>query len=198
MTTPKRMRLLSTLALAAAAGFGLLSAAPAFAHDAVQSTAPAENATVTAAPGTVSLTMSEPPMNSEELNLSIITVTDATGKALSNGKVAVSGATISTKIDKGSNGPYKVVWRTVSSDGHPIQGSYSFTVQDPSAARTKPGGSAAATSTATVPPAAATPAAEQNPGADSGAATIAVTVGAAALLLAGFLVMRMRKAAGKK
>ena len=83
------------------------------------------------APETVSLTLSEPPTDSKSLNLSIITVTDGAGKTVSDGNVTVYGPTLSTKITAGSAGTYKVMWRAVSSDGHPIEGKYSFTVQAP-------------------------------------------------------------------
>ncbi|UKA56621.1 copper resistance protein CopC (plasmid) [Arthrobacter sp. FW305-BF8] len=200
MPISNRKRVLSTLALVAAASIGPFSAAPAFAHDAIQSTAPAENATVTTAPETVSLTMSEAPMNSAELKLSVITVTDSTGKTISDGKVAVAGTTISTTLDKGSNGPYKVLWRTVSSDGHPIQGSYSFTVRDATAGGAKPAPATAPPSSATPSPAAAAPGAstQQSPATDNSAAPVAFTVGAAALIIAGILVLRRRKAAARK
>lgn len=110
------------------------AAAPAMAHDTLESTVPAGNTTVTAAPGAVSLTLSESPLDASQLNLSVITVTDEAGKTLSDGNVTVDGATISTAIAGGANGIYKVLWRTVSSDGHPIEGSYSFTVQGPAQA----------------------------------------------------------------
>lgn len=121
------------VALAGALLLAVIGAGPAQAHDALQSTSPDRDATVTAAPDIVTLTLSEPPTDSKSLNLSVITVTDSTGKRLSDGQVTVTGPTITTKVAPGSNGPYTVLWRTVSSDGHPIEGNYSFTVQDPAA-----------------------------------------------------------------
>lgn len=131
MNLIQKQRVRLGLALAAGLLIPAVAAGPALAHDALQSTTPAADATVTSAPGTVSLTLSEPPTDSESLNLSVITVTDGEGKTLSDGKVTVTGATISTTVAPGANGPHKVLWRAVSSDGHPIEGSYSYTVQDP-------------------------------------------------------------------
>lgn len=131
MNLIQKQRIRLSLALAAGLLIPAAAAGPALAHDALQSTSPAADATVTSSPGTVSLTLSEPPTDSESLNLSVITVTDGEGKTISDGKVIVIGATISTKVSPGANGPHKVLWRAVSSDGHPIEGNYSFSVQDP-------------------------------------------------------------------
>lgn len=105
------------------------AASPALAHDSLSSTSPAPDAVITHAPETVSLTLSEPPAESKNLNLSTITVTDGTGNTVSDGTVTVYGPTLSTKLSAGNPGTYKVLWRAVSSDGHPIEGSYTFTVQ---------------------------------------------------------------------
>ncbi|MDO5866904.1 MULTISPECIES: copper resistance CopC family protein [Paenarthrobacter] len=193
----RRFRL--RLALAAAVLLPALSAAPAMAHDALESTVPAADTTVTTAPGVVSLTLSEPPMDASQLNLSVITVTDEAGKTLSDGKVTVEGATISTAITAGTNGPYKVLWRTVSSDGHPIEGTYTFTVQDPAQAVTAtPSAAPTPTPTATE---SATPAAATNqspPEAarpDDSNAPMAVGIAAAILAVAAvvFFIARKRR-----
>ena len=105
------------------------TASPALAHDALSSTSPTQDSVATTAPETVTLTLSEPPANSENLNFSTITVTDGAGKTVSDGKVTVYGPTLTTTLDPGTAGTYTVLWRTVSSDGHPIEGKYSFTVQ---------------------------------------------------------------------
>ncbi|WP_144662926.1 copper resistance CopC family protein [Paenarthrobacter nicotinovorans] len=172
------------LALAAAILIPAFAAAPAMAHDALESTSPAKDTTITTAPGTVSLTLSEPPMDATQLNLSVITVTDETGKTRSDGKVIVNGPTISTTITGGTNGAYKVLWRTVSSDGHPIEGNYSFTVQDPAQAitATPPATPIPAASTASSATAAAETAPEVKPNDDN--APIAGGIAAAILAVA--------------
>jgi methionine-rich copper-binding protein CopC len=150
-THRKGWRFRLVLALAAAAMIPALATAPAQAHDSLQSTSPAKDSTVSTAPEQVSLTLSEPPTDAASLNLSVIKVTDSTGATLSDGKVNITDATLSITLIKGANGPNTVLWRAVSSDGHPIEGSYSFTVQDLALSAATP---AAAPST----PAAAAPA----------------------------------------
>lgn len=118
------------LAVAAAILIPAFAAAPALAHDALESTVPAVDATVAVAPSSVSLTLSNPPADSESLQLSIINVTDGEGKTVSDGKVTIQGPTLSTVVTNGRSGQYKVSWRAVSSDGHPIEGQYAFTVQE--------------------------------------------------------------------
>ncbi|QDG61689.1 copper resistance CopC family protein [Pseudarthrobacter sp. NIBRBAC000502771] len=204
MTTRKiTTRSRAGLALAGALLLAAIGAGPAHAHDALQSTSPERDATVTAAPASVSLTLSEPPTDSQSLNLSVITVTDSTGKTLSDGQVTVTGPTISTKVAPGSNGPYTVLWRTVSSDGHPIEGKYSFTVQDPGAETP----AAAPATTASVPPSAA-PSATQSaaattvpmaPRPDDSNALLVVGIGAVILAILGgilYLARRRREPTG--
>lgn len=198
---PKAWRFRLALTLAAAATFQALATSPAQAHDALQSTSPAKDSTVTTAPDTVSLTLSEPPTDAASLNFSVIKVTDSTGTTLSDGKVSITDATLSTTVAKGANGPYKVLWRAVSSDGHPIEGSYSFTVQDPaaSAMTSTPAQSSAA---AAIPETAisSTPAAGQAvppvPGPDNSNAPVVLGIAAAIVALGAglFALSRKRKA----
>lgn len=128
-----RLRLAAVAALLLPAA---LAASPALAHDALSSTDPARDAVVTTATATVSLTLTQPPTDSASLNLSVITVTDGAGTTVSDGTVDVDGPTLSTRTTPGSAGTYTVLWRAVSSDGHPIEGKYSFTVQAPASAAT--------------------------------------------------------------
>lgn len=193
----KRIRL--SLALAAGLLMPAAAAGPALAHDALQSTAPARDTTVTVAPETVTLTLSEPPTNSESLNLSVITVTDGEGKTISDGKVTVYGPTLSTKIAAGANGPHKVLWRAVSSDGHPIEGSFSFTVQDPARDAAGAASGAATASTAPAPATSTTPAVTEvepvQPPNDENALVMAGVAAAVIAALAGLLYLARRRRA---
>ncbi|TQS87530.1 copper resistance protein CopC [Arthrobacter sp. TS-15] len=185
------------LALAAAILIPAFAAAPAMAHDALESTVPAKDTTITTAPGTVSLTLSEPPMDATQLNLSVITVTDETGKTLSDGKVTVDGPTISTTIAGGSNGAYKVLWRTVSSDGHPIEGNYSFTVQDPAQAVTATPSAtptpAASTASNAAAPAAQTAPEQIKPNDDNAPMAVGIAAAILAVAAAVFFIARRRR-----
>ena len=58
-----------------------------------------------------------------------IRVTDSRGETVSTGDVQVDGTEAVQRIDAASGDEtYRVVWRIVSSDGHPIEGSYGFSV----------------------------------------------------------------------
>lgn len=195
MKTSRTRRLRIRLALAAAVLIPAFAAAAAMAHDAVESTVPAKDTTVTAAPAVVSLTLSEPPLDASQLNLSVITVTDAAGTTLSDGKVTVDGPTISTAITAGTNGEYKVLWRTVSSDGHPIEGTYSFTVQDPAQAVTAaPAPTTSAASASSTPAPAAQTAPEQvKPNDDNAPVAVGIAAAILAVAAAVFFIARKRR-----
>lgn len=113
--------LLGAVILAAA----LLGAvAPASAHDAAESTSPASGATVAAPPEQVSVTFNKNPL---ALGSQIL-VNDAAGTNWSDGAVEIVDNVASQKLKAGAPaGAYTVVWRVVSSDSHPIEGSFTFT-----------------------------------------------------------------------
>jgi len=69
---------------------------------------------------------------SEELNpdLVTITVTESTGFSLADGPPQISGAEVVQPLIPAS-GEYTVAYRVVSADGHPIQGTVTFTVTAP-------------------------------------------------------------------
>jgi copper resistance protein C len=120
-------------------------AGPAAAHDAAESTSPAQGASVTAPPEKVSVTLNKNPLG---IGASI-SVKDAAGTEWAEGPVEIVDNVASQKVRAGGPaGQYTVAWRVVSSDSHPIEGTFAFT-----AASTAPGGSPAASPTAagTVP-----------------------------------------------
>ncbi|WP_400160607.1 copper resistance protein CopC [Arthrobacter sp. BPSS-3] len=195
MNLTHKKRTLLSVALATGLLIPAMAAGPAQAHDALRSTSPAADTTVTSTPETVSLTLSEPPTDSASLNLSVITVTDGEGKTISDGKVTVTGATISTKVTPGANGAHKVLWRAVSSDGHPIDGNYAFTVQNPS--RTASAAPATPSPAQTSAPAAAgSTEVEPAKGPSNDNALLTLGVAAAVIAaLAGILFLARRKRA---
>lgn len=195
-----RLTLKTRLRLAAVAAIMIPAAAtasPALAHDALSSTSPAKDSVATTAPETVTLTLSEPPANSENLNFSTITVTDGAGKTVSGGKVTVYGPTLSTTLDPGTAGTYNVLWRTVSSDGHPIEGKYSFTVQTaagagaatPSAAPTV----SPSASQSTAPAAAPAPTQVPPPNNDNAPLVLGISAAILAAAIGTGLVLRNRR-----
>ncbi|WP_346927558.1 copper resistance protein CopC [uncultured Arthrobacter sp.] len=194
LTLGARLRLAAVAAVLIPAA----TATPALAHDSLSSTTPAKDAVVTTAPKTVSLTLSEPPLDSEMLKTSVVTVTDGAGTTLTDGKVTVNGPTLSTTIAAGTAGTYTVLWRAVSSDGHPIEGQYSFTVQP------APGGETATPSASPTPSAtpstadpATTPAGTSTPGTvpppDNANAPLTLGISAAVLAAAVGATLYLRR-----
>jgi methionine-rich copper-binding protein CopC len=114
---------LVTAAGALALAGGLATAGPAAAHDRLESTNPADGATVATAPDAVVLTMSSTP-------LALGTQVRVTGPdgTVSEGNPQIVDATVSEPLTGARPaGTYQVEWRITSSDGHPVSGSFSFT-----------------------------------------------------------------------
>lgn len=112
------------------AGFASLLAGPASAHDSLVSSDPVDGAQLTAAPAAVTLTFSA---NLQPLG-GLIVVTDGSGTQVASGEPAVDGATSSLPLPADlPDDTYTVAWRAVSSDGHPIEGTFAYTVDAPAA-----------------------------------------------------------------
>lgn len=102
------------------------------AHDEIAGTSPSANQTVQAGAFDVSVTFGEDILVSPGNQGEVVQVTDASGKIVSNGCVAVDGVTLSTPVDVDQPGKYSVEWRSVSSDGHSNEGTFDFTVENSS------------------------------------------------------------------
>lgn len=103
----------------------LLPVSPAAAHDVLEATEPADGAAVTSVPSMVRLTFSNTPLalGSEVL----VKVESGTNQA--EGPVSIVDNHVSQAVKAGAPaGRYTVIWRVVSSDSHPIEGTFSFTV----------------------------------------------------------------------
>ncbi|WP_445155492.1 copper resistance CopC family protein [Arthrobacter sp. Hor0625] len=119
----------------------LLGAAPASAHDAVGSTSPADGASVPVPPQQVELTMSEPPL---ALGTQV-KVSDGAGTNWADGAVEIQDNVVSQKLKEGAPaGAFTVQWRVSSSDGHPVEGTFTFTAAAPASGSTTPATSPAA------------------------------------------------------
>lgn len=125
-------------------------ASPASAHDELVSTDPADGASLAEAPASVTLTFSE-----EVVTLgSAVVVTDAAGVRLADGPLVIDGAVVTRAITPPTvAGELRVSYRVVSSDGHPVTGTLTFTVTSvaapspsPTDEPTEPTGSATAAS----------------------------------------------------
>jgi methionine-rich copper-binding protein CopC len=131
---PRTPSLLRRAALAAGAaalvlGGALIPAGAASAHDRLVGSTPAADATVTDEPGTIALDFSEEllALDAQASGFAIQVVNASDGSFHEDGCIAVDGSTATTRIALGTAGTYQVTWRAVSSDSHPIDGTYSFT-----------------------------------------------------------------------
>ncbi|MCE4026182.1 MULTISPECIES: copper resistance CopC family protein [unclassified Microbacterium] len=114
-------------ALAASIGVGLAlataGATAASAHDTLENTDPAQGATVKSL-SSVALTFSADPLGTE--GATIIQVIGPDKKYYETACPDLNGPVVSSPVALGAAGTYEVLWRVVSSDGHPISGSYTF------------------------------------------------------------------------
>ncbi len=126
---PRRRRRVGGLALLVAASAALVAvpAMPASAHNYLVSSSPAAGEVVTDQPGTVSLQTNDELLDVEDG--AVIQVQGPDGRFYGDGCTAVVGASAETQVVLGAPGEYTVAWRVVSTDGHPISGTWAFTWQ---------------------------------------------------------------------
>lgn len=137
---------LGTFVLAAAL---LGVSAPASAHDAAESSSPAQGATVATTPEQVSVTFNKHPLGIGAQ----FSVKDSAGAEWADGAVEIVDSTATQKLKAGAPaGAYTVAWRVVSSDSHPIEGTFGFTATAAAA-----GAAPSGTSSAGASPSAAVP-----------------------------------------
>lgn len=118
------------LALAAtllAAFLILFSPLSASAHDALVSSTPAADSEVETLPDEVTLTFSAKLIDGE--GATEVVVTDPNGEQVSTGTATVDGAIVTQPLTgSGPAGEYRVIWKVVSSDGHPTDDEFFFRV----------------------------------------------------------------------
>lgn len=96
----------------------------ASAHDTLISSSPAAGESFEQAPEMLELTY-----NDEVLNLTpVVRLTTSAGEEIFTATPTVSGNTASIDLPPLPADDYQVLWRVVSSDGHPIEGTVDFTV----------------------------------------------------------------------
>lgn len=130
----RTLRALHTLAALVAVALGscvlvLSAAAPATAHAALVSVSPADGEQVVATgPLTVSLTFTE----AIDPAFATVVVVDASEAVVAAEPTRVDGATVSQVMQAvPAAGEYRVRFRVVSADGHPVDGESGFTVTAP-------------------------------------------------------------------
>lgn len=104
-----------------------LTAAPASAHTALRDSDPKAKSTVES-PAQITLTYNQP------VTIPRVILTDDKGKQhTSETPKAVDNKVTQPVAGTLPNGDYTVGWRVVSADGHPVSGSFTFTVKGSSA-----------------------------------------------------------------
>ncbi|MGG7466316.1 copper resistance CopC family protein [Plantibacter sp. YIM 135347] len=131
MTTSRSRAFAATAAaafivVAAVAGV----ASPASAHNSIVSTTPAADSTVTEQPEQIVITTNDNLLDLGDAgNSNQIQVTGPGSEKLYYGTACttVNGPALVMPLQLGQAGEYTVTWQLVSTDGHPLSGSYTFT-----------------------------------------------------------------------
>ena len=192
-----RNRLPSAAAVLAAVALAVLApAAPARAHTQLTRTTPAAESTVTEPVTEVTLTFSGLVKSAG----ATVAVTGPDEVSYSDGAAQAVDRTVTQQVRPLPPGEITVAWRTVASDGHSLQGSFTFTNEVvPPTPTAEAAPAPAATPEAPAPSPAATPVQAGRNGDDeeSGGTSwglLAVLVGVSILLAGGVLWRRLRLA----
>lgn len=102
------------------------TSSPAHAHDELLGSSPAADATVDGLPAELTLTFSG--AIATDAGASEVAVTDAAGTSLVDGAPSAQDNVLTQPLAGEASGEITVLWKVVSSDGHPISGELSFTV----------------------------------------------------------------------
>ncbi|MFM8254588.1 MAG: copper resistance protein CopC [Actinomycetota bacterium] len=100
-----------------------------FAHAELKSSNPVEGSTLEVMPSTISVTFNENLLNLEGEQVNTIALLDGNSEDVSLSEITIDNATISAKVNVDSfvlPGEYRIIYRVVSADGHPIEGEVPF------------------------------------------------------------------------
>lgn len=117
---------LATLSLSVAAIIGVSS--PAQAHSDELKTSPEQGSTVEAGRIPITLTFGEELLTGDESISHEVVVANEAGELIPALCASAEGFDLSTAAAIDQPGKYTVTWRTVSADGHPIDGTFDFNV----------------------------------------------------------------------
>ncbi|HKP06994.1 MAG TPA: copper resistance protein CopC [Microbacterium sp.] len=177
-------------AMLIAFGVALAAASPAQAHDELLGSDPAADSSLDALPAQLTLTFSAEIADDE--GASVVEVTDAAGASLVAGMPAVHDNVLTQPLAGEASGAVTVLWKVVSSDGHPISGEFAFTVAGAPAPTPTPTETATPAPTETATPtetALPTPTVTSEPVSDEGSTALPwVIAGVLALALIGAVV----------
>jgi methionine-rich copper-binding protein CopC len=124
------MRTISRLFAAfAVALFALVGLAPAaFAHNQLVSSTPADKASLETGPSTIELTFDQPVQGGKGLN-SVVVVGPNGSDQWQAGEASVRGNVVTAPVrELGPAGDYRVGYRILSADGHPVSGELKFSL----------------------------------------------------------------------
>lgn len=125
-TAARRFSVVATLTIALSL-VALWWAPSAYAHDVLVDNMPADGAVLDEAPDEIVLTYNNAILDIGE-GATVVNLLDAAGNEVETRTPTVQNRNVITRVDDLPDGAYRVVWRVVSSDGHPIQGTFTFAV----------------------------------------------------------------------
>ena len=129
MRVPTRGRRVVAALGVVAFGVGLASAPTVWAHASLESTTPVANAVLETGPASIVLDFDE----DVEVALSTVSLFGAgrTEVLIGEATVGADSTVVEFPVVDGASlpdGPYAVVWRTTSADGHAVDGSFAFQI----------------------------------------------------------------------
>ena len=202
MTAEHRTARAAVFALASLTTAALvLAPTPASAHDVLLSSSPEDGQTLEELPEEVVLTFNNTPLENDDGNAVVVTGPDGES-TYEEGELTFDGTDVLvdlTPLDEA--GEYSIDYRIVSSDGHPIQESISFSVTDEAVEAAAPDESEEAPEEETEEvdePAEAGDTAADETTDEGGVSPVAITIIAVVAVIAVgalvFVALRMRKA----
>jgi methionine-rich copper-binding protein CopC len=124
MRTLNRAAVTIAVALLTMLGF----APAAFAHNQLVSSGPANASAVETSPSNIELTFDQPVQGGKGLNTVVVVGPNGTDQ-WQGGEAAVRGNVVTTPVrELGPAGDYRVGYRILSADGHPVTGEIRFTL----------------------------------------------------------------------
>ena len=111
-----------------------LPSSPAFAHAQITATSPIQYSAVSEVPSEVSIEFDGNLTQIEDLTINVLKVFNSEGIQIDDGKTLVGGAKLTIGVkDRSGSGTFRVTYRVVSEDGHPITDEFTFEVTGNSA-----------------------------------------------------------------
>ena len=112
-------------------GLLFLPVTPSFAHAQVTSTSPIRDAVLSEVPAEVMIEFDGDLTVIEDLNINVLKVFNSAGKQIDDGNTLVGGARLTVGItDRTGTGTFRVTYRVVSEDGHPVENEFNFKVSE--------------------------------------------------------------------